>query len=131
MIEDGQVRLGVLGCPNLPLSAKDATVGCVAIAVEANGAVVRGLDDSIERPIHASDIGDPAQAAFCESVEAAHSKHDDAARIATQLGVAAPPVRMDSQAKYVTVARGDAEITCGCRPAPTTKRRSGTTPRAR
>src|SRR5262249_8021997 len=56
------------------------------------------------------DVDDPANAAFCESVEAAHSSHSDAARIAAQLGVTAAPVRMDSQCKYVAVARGEAEI---------------------
>ena len=47
---------------------------------------------------------DPAAARFCESVESGHSAHGDAAAIAERLGIAAPPVRMDSQAKYAVVA---------------------------
>ena len=42
-------------------------------------------------------------------MEAAHSSHDDAARIAERLGVTAPGVKVDSQVKYGTVARGDAD----------------------
>jgi HAL2 family 3'(2'),5'-bisphosphate nucleotidase len=47
---------------------------------------------------------------FCESVEAAHSSHGDAAEVARILGVTAPPLRLDSQAKYACVARGEASI---------------------
>ncbi|HEU4730487.1 MAG TPA: 3'(2'),5'-bisphosphate nucleotidase [Kofleriaceae bacterium] len=107
MIDEGQPQLGVLGCPSLPCPAEP---GCVAIAVAGQGATLRGITDPTERPIRTSPIRDPARAAFCESVEAAHSSHGDAARIAAQLGITAPPVRMDSQCKYVAVARGDAEI---------------------
>ena len=47
---------------------------------------------------------------FCESVESGHSAHGDAAEVAARLGITAAPVRMDSQAKYAVVARGEAEI---------------------
>jgi 3'(2'), 5'-bisphosphate nucleotidase len=49
-------------------------------------------------------------ASFCESVESAHSSHGDAAHIAEILGVTALPLRIDSQCKYATIARGDASI---------------------
>ena len=52
----------------------------------------------------------PANARFCESVEAAHSAHGAAAQIAARLGISAEPVRLDSQAKYGVVARGEADI---------------------
>ena len=57
-----------------------------------------------------SDVADPSLARFCESVEAGHSSHDDATSVAGKLGIRAPSLRMDSQAKYATVARGDAQI---------------------
>jgi 3'(2'), 5'-bisphosphate nucleotidase len=47
---------------------------------------------------------------FCESVESGHSAHGDAAAVAGRLGITSPPLRMDSQAKYAVVARGDADI---------------------
>ena len=56
-----------------------------------------------------SDRSDPTMIRFCESVEAAHSSHGDAARIAEKLAIAAEPARLDSQAKYAVVGRGEAE----------------------
>jgi 3'(2'), 5'-bisphosphate nucleotidase len=44
---------------------------------------------------------------FLESVEKAHAALDTNALVATRLGVRAAPVRMDSQAKYAALVRGD------------------------
>ncbi len=111
LIEDGQVVLGVLGCPNLPIQGGDgqgvlmtATVGQGAHAMPLNTAATQGTAVSV------SDVTDPAEGRFCESVESGHSDQDDSARIAGLLGITAKPVRMDSQAKYAAVARGDASI---------------------
>ena len=60
--------------------------------------------------IHVSGRDDPAVVRFCESVESGHSAHGDAASIADRLGITAAPLRMDSQAKYAVVARGEADI---------------------
>jgi 3'(2'), 5'-bisphosphate nucleotidase len=49
-------------------------------------------------------------ASFCESVEAGHSSHGTNKRIAELLNISAPSVRMDSQAKYASVARGDGDV---------------------
>jgi 3'(2'), 5'-bisphosphate nucleotidase len=112
LIEDGQVVLGVLGCPNLPTDARqpDGPTGCVFVAVKGQGAIMRTLDDAAENRVHVTDIDDPAKASFCESVESGHSKHDDSARVAELLGVTAPPFRIDSQCKYAAIARGDSSI---------------------
>lgn len=112
LIEDGRVVLGVLGCPNLPLDAArpEGPLGCLFVAVQGEGAFVRALDDSAERPVRVSAASNPALASFCESVESGHSSHDDAARVAELLGVKSAPVRMDSQCKYAAVARGDASV---------------------
>ncbi|KAH9979513.1 hypothetical protein BGW80DRAFT_1435017 [Lactifluus volemus] len=45
---------------------------------------------------------------FLESVEKGHAALDTNERVAARLGVRAPPVRMDSQAKYAALVRGDA-----------------------
>ena len=47
---------------------------------------------------------------FCESVEKTHSNHDTSALVAAELGITAPPLRIDSQCKYAVLARGDAEV---------------------
>ena len=112
LIEDGEVVLGVLGCPNLPhdLADPDGPRGCLFVAIRGGGAFTRGLDDPRERPIRVSSLSGLADASFVESVESGHSSHSHAARIAARLGVTAPPVRIDSQCKYGAVARGDAAI---------------------
>lgn len=112
LIVDGRVRLGVLGCPNYPLSPgkPDGEIGCLFVAVEGQGAFVRSLDNPTETPINVTSITDTSQASFCESVESGHSAHDKAARVADILGVSVPPYRIDSQCKYAAVARGDASI---------------------
>jgi len=112
LIEDGEVVLGVLGCPNLPLdwSNPDGPRGCLFVAVRGQGAFIRTIDDASERPVQVADLDDTAQASFCESVESGHSSHGDSARVAELLGVEAAPVRIDSQCKYAAVARGDAAI---------------------
>src|SRR5690606_29438059 len=107
LIENGQVVLGVLGCPNLD-------GGVLLSAVQGQGAKQHRLDAtelSLQgEPIAASEIAAPADARFCESVESGHSDQDQSVQIARHLGITHPPLRMDSQVKYATVARGDAQI---------------------
>ena len=109
LLEDGHVVLGVLGCPNLPFG--DDT-GLLLAAASGCGARALALDGTWEQgqPIHVSDTADPAGARFCESVESGHSNQSDSARIAEKLGITRQPLRIDSQAKYATVAQGQAQI---------------------
>lgn len=68
------------------------------------------LDGSPPTKVNVSTIENPAEASFFEPFEAAHSLRDLSGSIAKKLGVTAPPVRMDSQAKYGALARGDGPI---------------------
>lgn len=70
----------------------------------------RKISESEEIAIRMSPISKVSEAVFCESVEAGHSSHNDAAEIARALGITRVPVRMDSQCKYGTIARGAADI---------------------
>ena len=112
LIENGEVVLGVLGCPSLPQDAANSggANGCLFVAVKGQGCFMRGLDDECEQEVRVSDVSDPAEARFCESVEAAHSSQSDSARVAALLGIHTPPFRIDSQCKYAAVGRGDASI---------------------
>ncbi len=112
LIEDGEVVLGVLGCPNMPLDANDPSAerGCLFVAVKGEGAFRRALSGGPEESISVTPIDDPSQAKFCESVEAAHSSQSDSAQVAARLGITAEPFRIDSQCKYGAVSRGDASI---------------------
>lgn len=112
LVEDGEVVLGALGCPNLPWRASepDGERGCLFVGVRGEGALQMRLDGSDARPITVDDVRDPALAVFCESVEEGHSSRSHSARVAEQLGITRPPYRIDSQCKYAAVSRGDASI---------------------
>ena len=109
LLEDGRVTVGALGCPNLEV---DGRPGALFTAVRGGPAQVRPLwDDAVPaRRIEVDAVASPSQARFCESVESGHSNQSDSARIAADLGIEREPVRIDSQCKYATVARGDASI---------------------
>ncbi len=107
LIDDGEVVLGVLGCPNLPND--DGSVGALFAADRGSCAAQYG-DRDVLHPVRVAAPTSLAEARFCESVESGHSNHDDAARIASLLGITAEPHRIDSQCKYGAVARGDASI---------------------
>jgi len=111
LIIEGRIELGILGCPNLgPSTDEPADGGSLFYAIRGQGAFSLPLDGEGEpRPIHVTKTTDPAAAKFCESVEAGHSAHGTSAQIAERLGITATPVRLDSQAKYAVVARGEAE----------------------
>ncbi|KAJ7981711.1 PAP-specific phosphatase HAL2-like [Quillaja saponaria] len=140
LIEDGQVVLGVLGCPNYPtnkewlnyqhqisqttsqLSPRTTDAwekGCVLYARKGSGkAWMQPLiceDKMLEWPnyarlIQVSSIDDPALATFCEPVEKANSNHSFTAGLAYSVGLRNQPMRVHSMVKYAAIARGDAEI---------------------
>jgi 3'(2'), 5'-bisphosphate nucleotidase len=111
LVEEGEVAAAVLGCPNLgPVLHGPPEDGSLFVACRGAGAWTAPLATAgAAEPVRVSDTTDPSFIRFCESVEAAHSSHGDAARIAERLDVRAAPARLDSQAKYAVVARGEAE----------------------
>ncbi|KAI3451554.1 hypothetical protein Pfo_008219 [Paulownia fortunei] len=118
LLDEGKVVLGVLACPNLPLASiarcdqsfSEDKVGCLFFAQVDAGTYMQNLDGSLPTKVHVSAIENPEEASFFESFEAAHSLHDLSSLIARKLGVKAPPVRIDSQAKYGSLSRGDGAI---------------------
>jgi len=109
LIEDGEVRVGVLGCPNLPLGDG---VGALFTAVEGEQTAVQSLwdSDAPARPVCVGSIERASEARLVESVESAHSNQQESARVAALLGIRSEPYRIDSQCKYAAVARNDASI---------------------
>jgi 3'(2'), 5'-bisphosphate nucleotidase len=60
---------------------------------------IRRLDPADDEPVR-----------MCESAEAEHTSHDASERVIEMLGEPASPARLDSQAKYAVVARGQADL---------------------
>lgn len=109
LIIDGQLQLGILGCPNL--GQVSPGMHSLFYAIRGNGAFgMPSGSGAGAKPIRVSQTTDAAQARFCESVESGHSSHNESAQIARLLEIKANAVRMDSQAKYATVASGEAEV---------------------
>lgn len=126
LIEDGDIKVGVIGCPNLPVSdsapltasisdpgAEGVEKGVLFSSVKGEGAKSRPLSSGAlqpSNPISMRAVPDISQAVFCEGVEAAHSAQDDNAQVARRLGISSDSVRLDSQAKYCSIARGAGDI---------------------
>ncbi|KAJ1569107.1 hypothetical protein HK096_004189, partial [Nowakowskiella sp. JEL0078] len=113
LIKDGQVVVGIIGCPNLPLEWKnqDGPRGSLLYTAKGYGAYQESLEEgSKSTKIQTTSTENTADCSFAESVEAGHSSHSDSAKIASKLGITGDPVRMDSQCKYAVLARGDADI---------------------
>ena len=123
LMVDAEIKVSILGCPNLPVDEKVSPSEAVATlegergvlfsAVQGQGATTRpltGAAASSGKTITMRFVPDITQAVFCESVEAGHSSKGDNAAIAQKLGIASPPVQMDSQAKYGSIARGSGDL---------------------
>ncbi len=110
LIEEGQVVLGVLGCPNL--AGANGATGVLMAAVRGQGGKLLPVDgQGVEgQTVRVDGVTDVSAARFCESVESGHSDQDASVQIAQALGITAEPYRIDSQCKYAAVARGDASI---------------------
>ncbi|CAE6358560.1 unnamed protein product [Rhizoctonia solani] len=108
-IVDSVVELGVMGCPNLSVAGPDGKgeKGCLFVAVRGQGAEQRPLSApfSESSKISIPTLDSSSSSHLLESFEAAHSSHSFSARVSSALGITAPPVRMDSQAKYCELAR--------------------------
>jgi 3'(2'), 5'-bisphosphate nucleotidase len=125
LIVGGEVVVAALACPHLDVQANRksqadkgssaSSLGAIFTAVKGEGAFClpaqspEGIEPAASR-LQVNDTDDPAEVRFCESVESGHSAHGDAADLARLMGITTAPLRMDSQAKYAVVARGEAEI---------------------
>jgi len=113
LLVDGRPVVAALCCPNLPDDFDEENpnnVGQVFVAVRGEGVVQTTLDGGDETEVHTTDVQTSEGGRFTESFVSAHSAHDMAVEVGTRLGIDEPPLRIDSQAKYAVVARGDAEI---------------------
>ena len=113
LVENGEVVLGILGCPELEPDASGGAggkKGTVFFAGKGRGSYQVALSGGPKTRISVSGIEKASDAVMCESVEAPDSSYEFSGKIARSLDISAKPVRMDSQCKYAVLARGDASI---------------------
>jgi len=111
LIEGGEIAFGALGLPHLGARAEGVDeTDRLLWAARGEGAHQGRLVGSGFEPVRVSSQADVAAARMVESVESGHSSHGHSAQVAERLGMSGPPVRLDSQAKYAVVARGEAEL---------------------
>ena len=115
LIENGEVQIGVLGCPNLTEGyiSEPGEAGSLVIAVRGQGTWLTSIADLEKndwKRIQVSPRANPSEARLMRSFESGHTNVSKIDEIASALGTEAEPVRMDSQAKYSVLAVGAGEI---------------------
>jgi 3'(2'), 5'-bisphosphate nucleotidase len=114
LIEEGQVQLAALGCPELEAAKRPAPggVGSILVAMRGQGAWSLPMGEATVRvpQLRVSGIDNPAKARVLRSFEKSHTDASGIDQLAANLGISAEPVAMDSQAKYAVLAAGGAEI---------------------
>ena len=109
LIIDGQIQVAALACPNL--DGGYAIPGSIYTARRNSGTMQLPLfTDGTTRTVCVSNTRDTSLARYCESMESGHTVHGTAARLARHLNMTTSSIRLDSQAKYAVVARGEADI---------------------
>jgi 3'(2'), 5'-bisphosphate nucleotidase len=109
LLENGIVKLGILACPNLYVDKDQphGKKGCLFLALRGKGSIQMDLNGEQKRILSVSKVENPSEASYTESVEPNHADHLLHQRIAQKLKISKSPLRMDSQAKYGIVSRGD------------------------
>lgn len=114
LIKEGEVQLGVLGCPELDGDARNPKSGrgAVLLAGRGQGAYCQAMDapQSTWSKLRTTDIATPAEARVLRSVEKGHTNISQIDVFGDKLGIQADPVPMDSQAKYAVLAAGGGEM---------------------
>jgi 3'(2'), 5'-bisphosphate nucleotidase len=112
LVENGEVKVGALACPALPLDQEDpqSELGVLFLAVKGQGSRMAPLSGGRSISIRVAHDSDEATLRFVESVEAGHGNQALQSAVARSAGISQPSLRMDSQAKYGAVARGDAAL---------------------
>lgn len=112
LIENGEVKVGILGCPALyeNIAEPSGEMGVLFVAVRGEGTKMIPLSGQNPRSIRVASPDDRENLRFVESVESSHSDHSQQDAIAKRVGITTPSLRMDSQAKYGAVASGQAAL---------------------
>jgi len=107
-----QVRVAALACPALPLRVglSNGESGVMFAAKLGAGAQMTSLRLEKWQDIHVSVAASGPAFRMVESFEPTHGNQELQESVAQAMEIHAPPLRMDSQAKYGALARGDAAL---------------------
>lgn len=108
LIEDNEVKVGVMACPALKLESGEE--GALFVAVRGEGATMQAISGGTWRSLRVVAADDVENMRFVESVEASHGDQSRQTSVAKAVGFTAESLRMDSQAKYGIVASGQAAL---------------------
>ena len=108
LIEDNEVKVGVMACPALKLESGEE--GALFVAVRGEGATMQAISGGTWRSLRVVAADDVENMRFVESVEANHGDQSRQNSVAKAVGFTAESLRMDSQAKYGIVASGQAAL---------------------
>jgi 3'(2'), 5'-bisphosphate nucleotidase len=120
LLRDGVPVAGAVAAPRLAVRSTDAGAGVVFLAAAGQGAWQEELlaaSGGARTPVRARPWSRGDAIRLGGSVERAHSASDALEAAASALGTVVP-VRVDSQAKYALVARGDADAYVRRSPSP-------------
>jgi 3'(2'), 5'-bisphosphate nucleotidase len=109
LLEDGRPVLGVLGLPRLGATGDGMGPGVLVAAADGAGSMQAGLDGGAWTRVACRPWSRGMPIRIAGSVERAHSTTDSIEASLAALG-SVSAVRVDSQAKYGLVARGDADL---------------------
>jgi 3'(2'), 5'-bisphosphate nucleotidase len=113
LIVNGEVQLGVLGCPRLvdahiPISDGP---GSLLVAELNKGTWTTDLvSPGSYKRLKVSSQSNPVEARLLRSFETSHTNVSQIDEFSHALGIQAEPVCMDSQAKYAVLAAGKGEL---------------------
>ena len=116
LIRDGQVVLGVLGCPELVDATTPAKGGAGSLLIAARGEgtwltpLYSEQSNNDWTPLQVTQSTKVQQTRIFRSVETAHTNTGQLGQLASAMGVEAEPIPMDSQAKYAVLAAGGGEM---------------------
>ncbi len=112
LIEGGEVKLGVLACPSLPVDPGDnkGERGVLFSAVRGQGATMFPISGGSHTSLRVTLLEENSDLPLVESVESAHCDHLRQHAVAKAVGIQFPSLKVDGQAKYGIVARGEAVL---------------------
>ena len=107
LIINSRVDLGVVGCPNLPVSPEDPNGprGCIFYAVRGQGTFQVPLSDPFTSTPVRYHVPAVTSTNFRMWQSIGHTRLDLNEKVVQDLALSAPSVSMDSQAKYCSVVR--------------------------